>query len=148
MWSALRKWWCLLCLSQASAFTSSVWTVSGLKASPQPWLLPLPWPRPPKSVWGRTWHAPYAATSSGIRSCWPACTTSANPASPGTGGAPRVRSAARSVAKSSAPSSFRPTTWWPPWWRRSGPPPRTPTSRTWRWVYTSAARSARPRSRS
>ena len=98
--------------------------------------LPPSWPllplllRPQRAAWERTWHVPYAAICSGSLSCWPVCTTSVNPASPGTGGGLRALSPALSVARSSAPSSFRPTTLWQPWWRRSGPQPRTHTSRT------------------
>lgn len=98
------------------------------------WLLRL---RPLKAAWERTWRAPSAATCSGSLSCWPVCTTSANPASPGTGGGLRGLWPAHSAARSSAPSSFKLTTWWRPWWRRSGSPPRTLTSKTSRWVQTS-----------
>lgn len=95
-----------------------------------PWLLLLLLPHLAKAAWERTWPVPYAATCSGSLSCWPACTTSANPASPGTGEELRALWPARSAARSSAPSSFKQTTLWPPWWRRSGPPPRMLTSRT------------------
>lgn len=120
-----------LCVSLPPGFCFHFLSVDsfGRAKQPSPWLL-LPSPHPPKAAWERTWHVPYAVTCFGSQSCWPVCTTSANPASLDTGEELRGLWPARNAAKSSAPSSFRPTTLWQPWWRKSGPPPQTLTSRT------------------
>lgn len=134
----VREWPYFYCLNSSASKDLFIWSsfsvvASGLPLSPTCNTWPWPLPRPPEAAWEKTWPAPSAATSSGILSCWPACTTSAKPASAGTGGELRGQSAARSVARSSNPSTFRPTTSWQPWWRRSGPPSRTRRSKTWRW---------------
>lgn len=116
------------CLSLHPGFCFHFLSVDRLRSAKHhsPWLLLLLLLlNPPKSAWEKTWHVPYVVTCSGSLSCWPVCTTSANPASPGTGEGLWGLWPARNVAKSSAPSSSKLTTLWQPWWRRSGPPPRT-----------------------